>query len=76
MVDILCVCEKHYIGLVVRQRIADYVPERFQKCWMFGCGLPSYRRVLLRDDSGSVTKVVKLLPGGVLWEEIAERRVQ
>ena len=73
MVDILCVCEKHYIGLVVRQRIADYVPERFQKCWMFGCGLPSYRRVLLRDDSGGVTKVVKLLPGGVLWEEIKER---
>ena len=73
MADILYVCEKHYIALVVRQRIADYVPEHFQRCWMVGCGMPSYRRVLLRDSSGAATKAVRLMPGGVLWEEIQER---
>ena len=73
MVDILYVCEKHYIGLVVRQRIADYVPEHFQRCWMVGCDMPSYRRVLLRDASGAYTKDARMMPDGTLWEEIPER---
>ena len=76
MVDILYVCHRHYVCLVVRGKVADYVPERFQKCGMVGCGMPSYRRVLLRDASGAYTKDARMMPDGTLWEEIPERRVQ
>ena len=72
-VKILYVCQRHYVQLVVKQKVADYVPEHFEKCWMYGCGLPSFRRVLLRDPSGMITKDAQIMPDGTLWEEIGER---
>ena len=45
-------CRKHYIGLVVKGRVGDYLPASGH-CQMVGCRDPALRRVLIGEGKSA-----------------------
>ena len=55
VVQVLLVCREHYIALVVRGKVGDYLPASGY-CQMVGCNDRAVRRVLIGEGkSANVT---------------------
>lgn len=56
----LYVCRKHYLGLVLKDRVVDFLPEQLHDCQMVGCRSPSFREVLVGAPGSRKTRYVSL----------------
>ena len=63
--EVLLVCRGHYVALVARHKVADFLAYSLGSCQMVGCHKPSFRRVLV---NGEVSPFVGLSPSGELVE--------
>ena len=68
---VLDVCHNHFIGLVVKGKLADFVVEKRAnvRCQMVGCTSHAVRRVLILGQESRCVREVRFLPDGSLWEE-------
>ena len=64
----LYVCRGHYIQLVSRRKVADFVKYSLGFCQMVGCGKNAYRRVLI---NGEISGFVSVSEDGELVEEVS-----
>ena len=51
-VQVLLVCRKHYIGLVIKGKVGDYLPASGY-CQMVGCNDRAVRRVLIGEGKSA-----------------------
>ena len=68
---VLDVCHNHFIKLVVKGKLADFVVQKRDsvKCQMVGCTSHAVRRVLILGQESRCVREVRFMPDGSLWEE-------
>ena len=64
----LYVCRNHYLGLVSKDRVVDFLPDGLHHCQMVGCRFSSFREVLIGAPGSRKTRYVSLSANGEIME--------
>ena len=69
---IAVVCKDHFVLMIRRGKVSDYVPLRLmdKKTCQMQCTKPAYRRILINSGKG-ITRHATVLEDGTILEEAA-----